>query len=174
MRRLVASLAASLLAAALTILVAPTASASCAVPPMDSPYAFTGTVVEVSDGGREATVRRDDGRTVTVRGSESPGAITSVDRTYAVGARYEFHPLNGSEPYRDNLCTATRQLSGPAPAAPAAENDSSLPSWLPYDPQSGVVSWVAAAGVLIGVLAVGVVGVRWATRRAVRSRPAPR
>ncbi|GAA1219490.1 hypothetical protein GCM10009665_06980 [Kitasatospora nipponensis] len=44
-----------------------------------------------------------------------------MDRTYSVGLRYEFHPLNSSSPYHDNACTATRvvqasEQGGPAPA----------------------------------------------------------
>ena len=38
--------------------------------------------------------------------------MSSVDRTYELGATYEFHPTNGEDPYQDNACTATSRLSG--------------------------------------------------------------
>ncbi len=59
-----------------------------------------------------ATVRTVDGQTVKVLGTPAPAGITSVDRSYAVGATYEFHPVNDAEPYEDNACTATERLSG--------------------------------------------------------------
>ena len=87
------------------------AAASCAVPPTESPYRFTGVVTDTDDGGRVATVRTDAGRTVTVTGAEGgPGTVTSVDRAFDEGVRYEFHPVNDASPYRDNACTATRAI----------------------------------------------------------------
>jgi urease beta subunit len=59
-------------------------------------------------------VRTDDGQVVVVRGTpDAEAAITSVDRTYTVGARYEFHPINEASPFEDNACTGTRQLAAP-------------------------------------------------------------
>lgn len=64
-----------------------------------SPYRFTGTVTEVENADRTATVVTDEGRTVTVIGSEaSPNAASTVGRTYQIGVRYEFHPLNTASP----------------------------------------------------------------------------
>jgi hypothetical protein len=90
------------------------ASASCAGPPAVSPYAFTGTVESTEAGGRIAQVVTDDGGTVEVRGASTPCVVTSADRYYSVGRRYEFHPLNATSPYEDNACTATHEV-GPAP-----------------------------------------------------------
>jgi hypothetical protein len=98
------------------------AAASCSFPPRESPYRFAGVVLATDDGGRTATVRAEAGRIVTVVGAEGgTGAFTSVDRTYKVGARYEFHPLNNSDPYRDNACTATRALGGQPDSRKAGE-----------------------------------------------------
>ena len=87
------------------------ASASCVSTPVASPHRFIGTVTQVDNRGRTAVVRTADGRTVTVRGSDAEGAAaTTVDRVYAVGTRYEFHPINDSSPYQDNACTATHPI----------------------------------------------------------------
>jgi hypothetical protein len=76
----------------------------------------------VASNGRVATVRTDDGRTVLVIGTPDPGAqATSVDRTFAVGARYEFHPVNDAPPYQDNACTATHEI--------ARGTTSGVPGW---------------------------------------------
>jgi hypothetical protein len=93
---------------------APPAHASCVSTPRESPYRFTGTVTGVDNAGRRASVRTDDGRTVTVVGSDAaePNAATSVDRAFQLGGRYEFHPLNDASPYRDNACTATHLIGG--------------------------------------------------------------
>jgi len=137
------------------------AAASCAAPPAVSAHSFTGVVVSVIDQGRTATVRTDAGRTVTVSGrGEASGAITSVDRTYSAGARYEFHPLNAADPYQDNACTATRQLAAASqPGAPAAG-----------DAGGSAVGWLIAGAVAAVVLAVAWFGVR----RRVRPLTSPR
>jgi hypothetical protein len=98
--------------AAIMMLEVRPASASCAAgQPLRSAHAFPGVVTETRSGGRLALVRTDDGRVVSVRGGETR-VVTSVDRTYMVGARYEFHPTNAASPYEDNACTATRLLGG--------------------------------------------------------------
>jgi hypothetical protein len=95
---------------------APAAWASCAPDVGPSPYAFRGTVVETVRQGRVATVRTDEGHTVVVRGTpvaeDPPGLVgmTTVDRRYDVGRRYEFHPVTASDPFEDNACTQTRDL----------------------------------------------------------------
>lgn len=97
----------------------PSARASCISDPLRSEYAFTGTVASTSADGRVAQVRTADGRDVRVVGSSNPqpNAATTVDRSYATGTRYEFHPLNPASPYEDNVCTATHEVAA-APAAP--------------------------------------------------------
>ncbi len=82
-----------------------------------APTVFVGTVTDLSNGGRMATVRVDDiwrGSTipssVAVVGSpDLHAAATSVDRTYVTGARYLFVPDGGGpESFTDNSCTATQ------------------------------------------------------------------
>jgi hypothetical protein len=99
---------------------------SCAETQIRSPYAFTGVVVSTRSQGRVATVRTDTGATVQVLGTpETNSVATSVDRTYQVGGRYEFHPINSSSPYQDNACTFTHLLSlAPPSSEPAAATNS--------------------------------------------------
>lgn len=111
--RLVPTVAA--VAAVLLVGPAQPASASCVEPAPTSPAVFTGTVLTTESDGRIAQVRTDDDRSVEVRGTPSPGGITSVDRTYIVGTRYEFHPINATDPFEDNICTNTHALA-PRPA----------------------------------------------------------
>lgn len=126
--------------------VAP-ATASCAADPAPSAYAFEGTVVATSENDRVAEVVLDSGDTVTVRGTQDSSwfshSESSVDRRFALGGRYEFHPLNDTSPFMDSACTATRQLSGPqlSEVAPRAE-DGVLPAWLPVDEQAGPIGYL--------------------------------
>ncbi|GAA4979155.1 hypothetical protein WHI96_03885 [Pseudonocardia tropica] len=98
----------------------PAATASCVPDPRRSEDAFTGTVASTSTDGRVAQVRTDDGRDVQVVGSPTPrpNTATSVDRSYATGTRYEFHPLNPASPYEDDLCTATHEVAAAFAAPP--------------------------------------------------------
>lgn len=118
--RILATLAVTAGAVAVGSVAAPgPALASCAAPARTAAHPFIGTVTGVVNQGRTATVRTDDGRTVTVQGSaaDTPGAATSVDRTFEQGMRYEFHPINDGSPYRDNACTATHPFAGADDAA---------------------------------------------------------
>ncbi len=91
---------------------------SCAVQSLESPDAFTGVVVSTRSHDRVATVLTDAGARVLVWGTPDIGsAVTSVDRTYEVGGRYEFHPTNSASPYQDNACTATHLLESDFRAA---------------------------------------------------------
>lgn len=108
----------------LTALVAGAAAparASCAqLPDLTESLAaasvvFTGTVVAVEAGGRVATVMVDEvwkggplEGEVEVHGGPRD-AVTSVDRTFERGDKYLFVPVNGSGPFQDNICTATRE-----------------------------------------------------------------
>lgn len=140
---------------AATLALAGPAQASCAGPPTDSPYAFTGTVVEVDDSSRVATVVLDDGSEVVVQGGPDLGgsAATSVDRHYTLGGRYEFHPSNDTSPFQDNACSATRQLSGPTPGT-AEPNEDQLPGWLPVDEQAGPDGYAAVGAVVAATIAL--------------------
>jgi len=146
------------------------AVASCAAPPMDSPYAFVGTVVEVKKDGRVATVVIDTGDTVVVHGSPELGdhTATSVDRRFALGGRYEFHPINATSPYQDNACTATRQLAGPTPTPVEPARDR-LPGWLPVDEQDGPIGYAALAAMGLVPLTM-IVALIMLARRALAQR----
>ena len=133
------------------------AAGSCIETQQRSPYAFTGVVVSTSSRGRVATVKTDTGATVEVVGTPSTGsAATSVDRSYEVGGRYEFHPTNGSSPYQDNACTATHLLSrGLEPSAPKPDPSAVTSShWL-----------LVGVGGLAMMAVVSVVAIRWRKRR---------
>lgn len=101
---------------AAAVLVLPgVASASCAGTPAPSPYAFVGTVERTESADRLAVVHTEDGGEVEVRGGETRrGISTSNDRTYEIGAKYEFHPVNDTSPFEDGACTATRLLTSAA------------------------------------------------------------
>lgn len=147
------------------------AHASCAGPPEPSPHEFTGTVIDTAEQGRVATVVTDAGRQVEVLGTQGTNWFTnsysSVDRRYALGARYEFHPLNDETPYRDNGCTATTHLAGPE-LTPAEGSAEYLPGWLPVDEQAGPVGYLlfAAALAVPAAVVAGALGLRHRTRRA--------
>lgn len=145
------------------VMSGPAAYASCAAPPDPSPYAFVGRVVATESADRIATVRTTAGKTIQVVGTPSPGdnSVTSVDRTYVVGATYEFHPDNGSEPYEDNICTATTRLLGEAIPATLRDSEAS-PDEASQSGGDGNASVQAMAGVV--VVGVGSAGL-WLKRR---------
>ena len=152
------------------------AHASCAGPPSPSPYAFNGTVIETEERGRVATVITDDGQTFTVVGTPNrrhlSNTYTSVDRPFALGGRYEFHPINSGPPYQDNACTATRQLAGPRPqAVEPSDSAGFLPEWLPVDEQAGPTGYLVFFGPLAGAILLVVVVARRLRRRHRMHRP---
>ncbi len=152
-----------LVLAAAHVVAAPAAVASCADRPTASPYAFMGTVIDTARGGRVATVVTDSGERVTVLGSSDPSGVTSADRTYVVAGRYEFHPLDGTDPFEDNACTATRQVAGPtaAPQHDSTDVGRFIPDWLPVDENDPA----PAAALLLLTAAVGGVVVARRARR---------
>jgi hypothetical protein len=115
LRSMLARLVTTVAAAAVAVFLSQgPALGSCATSePLASPYAFTGVVISTESMGRLAVVRTDAGATVEVRGTivTAENAFTSVDRSYQVGGRYEFHPTNATSPFADNECTATQLLS---------------------------------------------------------------
>ena len=162
-----ARLAVPALVALLLVGLPGAARASCAEEPTDSPYAFTGTVLSVDADGRLAHVRRDDGTRVDVRGGPDlgDGTFTSVDRQFAEGGRYEFHPRNGSSPFQDDACTATQQLSGPSPA-PVEPHEDLLPAWMPVDEQAGPVGYAVVVGAGLLLIATGTAAFAFMSRRS--------
>ncbi len=125
------------------VAAAGTASASCVAPEQQptSPHVFTGVVVSTSLAGRVAVVRTDAGEEVVVRGTtaSADNEATSADRSYVVGGRYEFHPLNATSTFADNACTRTLLLG-----------------MVTLDSQHGPRVWCAGAGVLLAVLVTGI------------------
>ena len=164
--RIFATAAAFALAAlSLLTLGAVPAAASCATDrPLPSAHRFTGVVVATKADGRVATVRTDGGAVVQVRGTPSSnGGVTSVDRTYRVGARYEFHPTNAAPPWQDNACTATRLLSVDETAAVGAKPRPTASTEPPMS-AAAVVAVLAVGAVLAGLAVRGL-------RRRHRSQP---
>jgi hypothetical protein len=142
------------------VAAAPSAYASCAHPPRPAAHAFVGQVIATDRDNRVATVRTAGGGTVQVVGTPSPedSSFTSVDRTYVVGATYEFHPWNGAGPYEDNACSATERLRG-----------DDIPAWSRQVVGEADVAaqsdyGIAAAG-LAGVAVAGMGGAGWWLRR---------
>jgi hypothetical protein len=136
------------------------ACVSCATAGRVSPYALIGTVISTEKKDHIATLITDHGQRVTVLGTEGgfPKSFRSHDRRYALGGRYEFHPLNSESPYRDNICTATYQLAGPQLGPLPPPNDS-MPNWLPIDEQPGFVGYLLFFGpIAAGVVLLVVVG----------------
>lgn len=134
--------------------VAPAAWASCVPNPPASPSVFTGTVTSTERDGLVAHVGTDDGRMVTVVGTPADSGVTTVDRTYQVGARYEFHPLNATDPFQDNICTRTH-IIGPAGVPTTTEAPGSTRPPLSISDTSpggvsvGLVAGTGAAAVLV-------------------------
>jgi len=145
------------------VVTAPAASASCAFPPSPSEQRFVGQVIDTELDDRVATVRTVSGDTVHVVGTPSPDerSVTSVDRTYVVGATYAFHPRNGTDPYQDDACSATERLyGGDVPAA--LRNPVTRPD---VEPQTDSGNGIAAAGLAgVAILGAGGTGL-WLRRR---------
>jgi hypothetical protein len=150
----------------------PAANASCAGLPAESSHSFVGTVIDTSEEDRIATVITDGGRRVTVQGTQDTSwfseSLSSIDRRYALGGRYEFHPTNARDPYRDNACTATHKLAGPR-LPPLEPSKDYLPGWLPVDEQAGPIGYALFFGpVLAGAVGLALLA-RWGRRRLVKT-----
>jgi hypothetical protein len=149
------------------------ARADCVGPPSPSQYAFMGTVIDTEERGRVATVITDQGQTLTVLGTRDrswlTNSYTSVDRRYALGGRYAFHPRNSDPPFQDDACSATRQLAGPRLQAPEpSESAGFLPKWLPVDEQAGPIGYLLFFGPLAaGILFLVVVARKLRRRRRI-------
>jgi hypothetical protein len=153
--------------------VAPGAYASCATDAERSPYASVGTVIDTEKHDRIATVITDTGRQVKVVGALDSSwfsrSFSPVDRRYALGGRYEFHPINADSPYQDNSCTATEQLAGPR-LRPLQAPPDSLPPWLPVDEQAGPVGYLMFFGPLAVAVTLLIVVGRKTFRRFTREQ----
>jgi hypothetical protein len=162
----------TLVVAALSVAVAPASHASCIGNPVPSPYTFSGVVERTDLGQRIAHVRTDDGRDVVVRGTSATAEnmYTTVDRTYFTGHRYVFHPVNGTNPYEDNICTLTYDL-GPEPTERArAESETALAD--DSDSEWTSRTWLLAGAVVGVALIVGGVALMRRARAAGLADPA--
>ena len=156
----------TLLVSALTVLLAlmgaAPAHASCArATPPGSPARFTGVVLGTELAQRVAYVHTDDGRNVVVRGTDSTAAdaFTTIDRTYLTGHRYDFHPVNDTSPFEDNICTATLDL-GPAPTSDPVSSQAAEALVGDAPESDGPSGWALGAAAGAGLLMTGVVLVR--------------
>lgn len=172
--------------ASVTVVLTGTSAFGSCVTRQRSADAFTGTVLNVTSDGKVATVRTEDGSTVTViGGSRRSAVVTTVDRTYQVGVSYEFHPLNHQSPYRDNICTATHVLQDQkqpsAPGTPSlnvpetgpaasVSGGSRSPSGGASEPVDGSGQPSAAAQAVAGITVIGLAGSYLLLRRRSANR----
>jgi len=180
--RLVKPVAVAIALAALMLAGGANAAASCVQPrPLpevldESQTVFVGTVVYTWDGDRRARVHVESiwrgaqlPAYVEVHGSPADGAFTatSVDRTYKAGQRYLFALLGTSQPFADNVCTATQPYTPALDAfAPAHPQPPMSPTAL--DPVANVAGPYWPAGLVALVLLAGAASVFVIVRR--RSR----
>jgi hypothetical protein len=164
------ALAASLVAAAAVLLASGTgAQASCAVPPLDdsiraSDVAFVGTVVELANQDRWATVNVEEiwhgpdlAPMVEVRAGPAGDVGSSIDRTYSLG-RYLFIVTVAEGALQDTACSATTEWTGdltqfrpPDARRPSAPVDTAPEPTAGSSPLSPVV---VAAAMVVAVVAL--------------------
>ncbi|MEX2623315.1 MAG: hypothetical protein WD651_06285 [Acidimicrobiia bacterium] len=159
-----------------TLALSVPATALCADPPgfaqgfAAAPLVFTGTVVSTSSSNRVAllevdTVWKGSGVSVdaSIWGTGDPfprgGFMTtsSLDRSFLNGVRYVFFPTSSSDPYMDNSCTLTQELTLDLEEALAklAGGPGSPPMTVAPDVQSGIPVWTwpaLVAAVVAGTL----------------------
>jgi len=143
-----------------------------------APVAFVGTVQSVSAQGRVAEVLvesvwagADIPSHVTVDGRLSTTAVTSVDRTFEVGARLLFIPQGEASPFRDNSCSATTAftegLAALKPGAAHAPTAIGAFTLAPVGTSPADRPWLPVAVLLVGLaLGAALVGVVLRSRRA--------
>lgn len=115
-------LAIAILVAAAAFAGPSAALADCAEPPpvdiavRDGENVFVGTVTALTAQDRWAKVQveeiwkgQDTGPIVEVRGGESPGAVSTIDRFFRLGQRYVFVVGFGDTVFNDNGCSSTRE-----------------------------------------------------------------
>ncbi len=158
--------------------LSPAALASCVMPPpmpqaiRDARTVFVGTVVELENNGRLATVEveeiwkgSDVPATVRVTGADlDTGAVTSVDRSFELSGRYLFVPFDRKKDvFLDNACTSTTSYrEGLARFRPSsAETPSPLSTEGEDEPADGSAPfWIYLLPVGLVVLGVLVVRLR--------------
>lgn len=158
----------------LAALWAPAGALASCVPPAAgvAPWAaadavFVGTVTSLSNGDRWATVSVEEvwqgpdlPAEVVVRGGPED-AITSVDRTYAVGMRYVFAVMVDGGELLDNNCSGTTPVDAIdlEAARPAEIREPGRGATPPVDAGidlGGVAGPLALAATVGGILAVTV------------------
>ena len=161
-----------LVVAAILILSASPASASCVEPPPleerlgEARTVFVGTIASTSNRDRNAAVRvekiwlgqRLPARVEVLGGEQSANVSSSVDREWEEGARYLFVLDDTTAPFRDDACSATTEYTS---RIAALEPDGAI---APLRSTSGGFSpWIFVG---LGLLALGVLQARRAARRA--------
>lgn len=164
------ALATSIVAAAAVLLGSSNpAAASCAVPPLEdwirsSDVAFVGTIVQLANGDRWATVNVEEiwhgpdlAPVVEVRGGPAGNVASSVDRTYGVG-RYLFAVSVAEGVLQDGACSATTEWTEDlAKLRPADARRPSAPIDSAPEPTSGtspLAPVVVAAAMVVAVVAL--------------------
>ena len=143
---------------------------------LEAPTAFVGTVQGVAYEGRLAdvlveSVWKGEGVTthVLVDGRLSPGAVTSVDRTFEVGARMLFLPQGERSPYMDSSCSPTTGYSEDLAALKPAAAHPPLPGG---EVQAAAAiagpSLLPLAGVTVALVIAVAAVLGWRRRRARR------
>lgn len=156
---------------ALWLVVPASASASCMMPiPVeqairDAQVVIVGTVTSTENMGRFATVEVHEiwkgpelPATVLVLGGAEPGTVTSIDRSFTVGARYLFVAgLDGQGRLTDNACSATTEMgAGDNALRPA---DFRTPTPVEASPEGLDVGGLVAPVVVVLLVAATLLGV---------------
>jgi len=162
--------------AALSLVQAPAALASCALPePIDrvianSEVVIVGTVTALANDGRWAKVSVEEiweggplPAIVEVRGGPEPGTASSVDRTFAQG-RYLFTLFRDGAILSDNACSGTTAWVDDLGAFRPA--DWAGPDRAEADTPSGVDLGFLLPILGVAVVALGVIGGAWMIGRA--------
>jgi hypothetical protein len=163
------------------VTVAPAAQASCVFVSDyeesldEAPILFVGTVDDVTNGDRTATVTVDEvwkgdvpRATTVIGGAVGENTASSVDRTYRLGRRYLFAPYERDRAnFQDNACTPTRVFGPrlerfrPADALIYAEPSEAPAPGEPGEPTSAgdEFPWVpiAAAALVVGLAVLVIV-----------------
>lgn len=164
------------------VIAAPSSAlASCVLPPpfpeaiREAPSVFVGTVVDLRDRDRTATVEvrdvwKGDGieSEVEVRGGViRENGFTSVDRTFELSREYLFvpHRRTGSV-FRDNACTRTTafrtELNRFRPASAGEPSPTPAPDSPPpaVDQDNDGTRWLVVGAGLLGAALIAIVLLR--------------
>jgi len=136
----------------------------------NAPAVFVGTVTNLDNGDRTATVHVQDvwkgesvAAVVQVVGTPDVGAVaTSVDRTFAQSRRYLFIPATGDrDRFMDNSCTATQPYTDALAALRPSDALGAPPTPRDDETSSGpAMATAAVAGLVAGGLCLAALRLR--------------